>query len=53
MQDTLQPHKSVYSLSPFSPASDVTVIVKLVGSSERTEDTWISSLGRTNEISYN
>lgn len=30
------PGEDVYSLSPFSPASDVTVMVKVVGSSEST-----------------
>lgn len=36
----LQPHThQYYSLSPFSPASDVTVMVKLVGSSEITANT--------------
>lgn len=37
--DILQPHTSLYSLSPLSPASDVTVMVKLVGSSESTTNT--------------
>ena len=34
------PHTSAYSLSQFSPASDVTVIVKLVGSSDSTANRW-------------
>lgn len=44
-----------YSLSSFSPASEVTVMVKLTGSSDRTTNMWESAvikwliLGRRDE----